>query len=44
MIETVKVNAVEVQGKWNEEDEILKNAVAVWGVLPKGMTALKKEL
>ena len=29
LIETVKVNAVEVQGIWDEEDEALKNAVAV---------------
>ena len=29
LIETVDVNAVEVQGIWDEEDEALKNAVAV---------------
>ena len=44
MIETMEVNAVEVQGIWDEEDEILKNAMAVWGILPKGMTELKKRV
>ena len=29
LIETVDVNAVEVQGIWDEEDEILKNVMAV---------------
>jgi len=40
----MEVDAVEVQGIWDEEDEILKNAVVVWGVLPKGMTKLKKRV
>ena len=44
MIETVEVNAVEVQGIWDEEDEILKSAVAVWGILPKRMTELKRRI
>ena len=44
LIETLEVNAVEVQGIQDEEDEILKNAVAVWGILPKGMTELKKRV
>ena len=35
LIEIVKVNAVEVQGIWDEEDEILNNVVAVWGIPPK---------
>jgi len=29
LIETVEVNAIEVQGIWYEEDEILKNAMVV---------------
>ena len=29
LIEIVEVNAVEVQGLWDEEDEILKSTVAV---------------
>ena len=29
LIEIVKVNVVAVQGIWDEEDEILKNAVVV---------------
>ena len=44
LIETMDVNAVEVQGIWVEEDEILKNEVAMWGILPKGMTKLKKKV
>ena len=42
LIETIEVNAVEVQGIWDNEDEILKNAVAIWGILAKGITKLKK--
>ena len=44
MIETtnVNINAVEVQGIWDEEDEVLKEAVAVWGILLKGVIELKK--
>ena len=34
LIKTLKVNAMEVQGIWEEEDEILKNAVAMCGILP----------
>ena len=40
----MEVNAIEVQWIWDEEDEILKNVVAVWGILPKGMTELKKRI
>ena len=29
LIEPVEVNTVEVQGIWNEEDEMLKSVVAV---------------
>ena len=29
LIEIVEVNTVEIQGIWDEEDEILKNAVAI---------------
>ena len=38
----VNINAVEVQGIWDEEDEVLKEAIAIWGILPKGVTELKK--
>ena len=38
----MEVNIVEVHGIWDEKVEVLKNAVAVWGILPKGMTKLKK--
>ena len=44
LIETMEVNIVEVQGIWDEEDEVLKNAVAVRGILPKGITELKKRV
>ena len=46
MIETknVNINAVEVQGIWDEEDEVLKEAVVVWGILPKGVMKLKKRV
>ena len=44
MIETMEINVVEVQGIWDEEDEVLKNAVAVRGILPKGITELKKRV
>ena len=43
-MEIVEVNTVEVQGIWDEEDKMLKSVVAVWGILPKGMTELKKEV
>ena len=40
LIETKNVNiiAMEVQGKWDEEDEILKEAIAIWEILSKGVT------
>ena len=46
LIETtnVNINAMEVQGIWDEEDEFLKEAVAVWGILPKGVTELKRRV
>ena len=44
MIDIVEVNAMEVQGIWDEEDEVLKNAVVVWGILPKGISELKKRV
>ena len=44
MIETIEVNAMEVQGIWDEEDKVLKNVVAIWGILPKGITELKKRV
>ena len=40
----MEVNVVEVQGIWDEDDEILKSVVAVWEILPKGMTELKKRV
>ena len=44
LIETtnVDINAMDVQGIWDEEDETFKKAIAIWGILPKGMTELKK--
>ena len=40
LIETtnVNINAMEVQGIWDEEDEVLKEAIAIWGILSKGVT------
>ena len=35
---------MKVQGIWDEKDETLKNAVAIWGILPKEMTELKKRV
>ena len=35
LLGNVEVNAVEVQGIWDEEDEMLKSVVVVWGTLPK---------
>ena len=44
LIETtnVDINAMDVQGIWDEEDETMKKAIAIWGILPKGKTKLKK--
>ena len=46
LIETtnVNINAMEVQGIWDEEDEVLKEAIAIWGILSKGVTELKKRV
>ena len=44
LIEVVDVNMVEIQGKWDEEDENLKSATTMWGILPKGMFELKKRI
>ena len=38
----MEVNTIEVQGIYGEEDEVLKNVVAVWGILLKGITELNK--
>ena len=38
------INVVEVQGIWDEKDEALKEVVAIWGILPKGVTELKKRV
>ena len=40
----VNVNVVDVQGIWDEEDETLKEVVALWGILPKGVAKLKKRV
>ena len=37
LIESMEVNVVEVQGIWDEEYEVLKEAIAIWGILPKGV-------
>ena len=42
LIEVVEVNMVEIQGIWAEEYEILKSFIAIWRILPKGMSELKK--
>ena len=42
LIVIVEVNTIEVQGIWDEIDKVLKSAVAVWGILPKGMAKIKK--
>ena len=46
MIETtnVNINGVDVQGIYDEEDEVLKEAIAIWGIFPKGVTELKKRV
>ena len=46
LIETthVNINAVEVQGIWDEKDEVLKVVIEIWGILPKGVTELKKRV
>ena len=36
------VKTVEVQGIQDDKDKILKNVEVVWGILPKGITKLKK--
>ena len=38
------INVVEVQGIWDEKDEALKEVVAIWGILLKGVTELKKRV
>ena len=35
---------MEVEGIWDEEDEVLSNAVAIWGILPKGITEMKRRV
>ena len=40
----ININAVEVQGIQDEEDELLKEAIAIWGILPKGVAELKKRV
>ena len=46
LIETtnVDINAVEVQGIWDEKDKALKEVISIWGILPKGVTELKKRV
>ena len=44
LIKTTNVNAVEVQGIWDEKDETLKEVVAIWGILPKGVMEFKKRV
>ena len=44
LIEIANVNVVEIQGIWDEEDEALKEALAIWGILPKGVTKSKKRV
>ena len=35
---------MEIQGIWDEENEAFNEAVAIWGILPKGVTELKKKV
>jgi len=35
---------VEVEGIWYEEDEVLSNVVSIWGILPKGITEMKRRV
>ena len=46
LIETtsVNINAVKVQEIWEEEDKFLKEAIAIWGILPKGVTESKNRV
>ena len=46
LIETtdVNINAVKIQGIWDEEDEALNEVVSKWGILPKGVIELKKRV
>ena len=46
LIETTNadINAVEVQGIWDEKDKALKEVISIWGILPKGVTELKKRV
>ena len=39
-----QINAIEVQGIWDEKDKVLKEAIAIWGILPKGVIELKKRV
>ena len=44
MIEVVEVNIVKIQGIWDEEDEKLKSAIAMCGIVPKEMSGLRKRI
>ena len=44
LLEVMEVNMMEIQGIWDEEDENLKSAIAMWGIVPKGMFELKKRI
>ena len=44
MIEVVGIDTVEIQGIWDGKYENLKSAIAVWGIVPKGMSKLKKRM
>ena len=38
LIETnIDINVMEVQGIWDEEYEVLKEVIAIWRILPKGV-------
>ena len=43
LIETIEVNVVEVQGIWDDEDEILKNTMVVWGDTPQRNDRIKEK-
>ena len=44
MIEVVGIDMVKIQGIWNRKYENLKSAIAVWGIVPKGMSKFKKRI
>ena len=40
----MEVNIVKIQGIWDEEDEKLKSAIAMCGIVPQEMSGLRKRI